>query len=92
MAFCGAVIWAVYCNVTTLIAKGHNGIVIFFSLTALTLWVQYALSDTSVLSISLFSSSSISALLMAAIAMGGGYAAWNLGILHGNMTLLSTLS
>lgn len=92
MAFCGAVIWAVYCNVTTLMAKGHNGIVIFFSLTAITLWSQYAVSDVTTLSLASFSWSSIATLLMAAVAMGGGYAAWNLGILHGNMTLLSTLS
>lgn len=92
MAFCGALIWAIYCNLTTLMARGHNGIVIFFSLTAMTLWGQYALSDAAALSFASFSWSSISTLLMAALAMGGGYAAWNLGILHGNMTLLSTLS
>ncbi|VTP64336.1 Aromatic amino acid exporter YddG [Leclercia adecarboxylata] len=33
-----------------------------------------------------------SALLLAAMAMGFGYAAWNVGILHGNVTVLAAAS
>lgn len=41
LAFSGAIIWAMYCVVTKIIAKGNNGITLFFMLTALTLWVKY---------------------------------------------------
>jgi hypothetical protein len=34
-----------YCTVTSKFAKGQNGITLFVLLTALSLWVKYALSD-----------------------------------------------
>ncbi|MCG6527840.1 EamA family transporter, partial [Vibrio parahaemolyticus] len=34
MAFFGAIIWAVYCNVTKIIANGQNAICVFFLATA----------------------------------------------------------
>jgi drug/metabolite transporter (DMT)-like permease len=45
LAFAGAFIWAAYCTVTSKFAKGQNGITLFVLLTALSLWVKYALSD-----------------------------------------------
>ncbi|MHA7847089.1 aromatic amino acid DMT transporter YddG [Serratia sp. D1N4] len=89
LAFSGAVIWAVYCNVTKRIAQGKNAVVLFITLTALALWLQYPFSNESGMHFSLPVSV---ALLSAGIAMGAGYAAWNVGILHGNMTLLATVS
>jgi drug/metabolite transporter (DMT)-like permease len=44
LAFSGAVIWAIYCVVTKLTAKGNNGITLFFILTALTLWAKFLTS------------------------------------------------
>lgn len=89
LAFSGAVIWALYCNLTKKIAQGSNGVVLFIVLTALALWLKYAFSEESGMQ---FSLGVIVTLLCAGVAMGAGYAAWNVGILHGNMTLLATVS
>lgn len=89
LALSGAIIWAVYCVVTKKIANGSNGITLFFILTALTLWVKFLLSPQPpfILSAEVWIS-----LALAAMAMGFGYAAWNVGILHGNVTILAAAS
>lgn len=89
LSFSGAVIWAIYCNVTKKIAQGKNGVVLFIALTALALWAIFPFSHETGMQFSLPVSA---ALLAAGMAMGAGYAAWNVGILHGNMTLLATVS
>ncbi|MFJ7499002.1 aromatic amino acid DMT transporter YddG [Serratia grimesii] len=89
LAFGGAVIWALYCNLTKKIAQGQNGVVLFITLTAIALWLKYAFSTESGMQ---FTLPVTLTLLCAGIAMGAGYAAWNVGILHGNMTLLATVS
>ncbi|QUY50245.1 aromatic amino acid DMT transporter YddG [Serratia plymuthica] len=89
LAFGGAVIWALYCNLTKKIAQGSNGVVLFITLTAVALWLKYAFSDESGMQ---FTWPVTLTLLCAGMAMGAGYAAWNVGILHGNMTLLATVS
>jgi drug/metabolite transporter (DMT)-like permease len=89
LAFAGAVIWATYCIVTARIAKGSNGVTLFFALTALSLWIKYLLQDNTPMAVSLHS---VVLLVLAASAMGFGYAAWNVGILHGNVTLLAGAS
>ena len=89
LAFSGAIIWSVYCVVTKRIANGHNGVTLFFILTALTLWVKYLFSPQPafILSIQVWV-----CLALAAMAMGFDYAAWNVGILHGNVTVLAAAS
>ncbi|MDU4839583.1 MAG: aromatic amino acid DMT transporter YddG [Leclercia adecarboxylata] len=89
LAFSGAVIWAIYCVVTQRIAQGNNGITLFFILTALTLWMKYLISPQPEFNLSWHAWIS---LLLAAMAMGFGYAAWNVGILHGNVTVLAAAS
>lgn len=89
LAFSGAIIWAIYCVVTKIIANGNNGITLFFILTALTLWVKFLSSPQPEFVITWHAGIS---LLFAAIAMGFGYAAWNVGILHGNVTVLAAAS
>lgn len=89
LAFGGAIIWAIYCVVTQKIAKGANGITLFFIFVALTLWVKYVSSPQPEM---MFTPSVSISLLLAAVAMGFGYAAWNVGILHGNVTLLAAAS
>ncbi|MEX0495076.1 aromatic amino acid DMT transporter YddG [Raoultella terrigena] len=89
LAFSGAVIWAIYCVVTQRIAKGNNGITLFFILTAMVLWVKYLTSPQPEFVLSWHAWVS---LLLAAMAMGFGYAAWNTGILHGNVTVLAAAS
>ena len=89
LAFAGALIWAAYCTVTARIAEGRNGIVLFFILTALALWAKYLAGGEATLH---FSLPTLVYLLLAAGAMGFGYAAWNVGILHGNVTILAGAS
>lgn len=89
LAFSGAVIWAIYCVVTKKIANGSNGITLFFILTALTLWVKFLLSPQPAFAVS---PQVLINLVLAAMAMGFGYAAWNVGILHGNVNLLAAAS
>ena len=89
LALSGAIIWAIYCVVTKKIAQGNNGITLFFMLTALTLWVKFLASPQPEF---ILSTRVWVELALAAMAMGFGYAAWNVGILHGNVTVLAAAS
>ncbi|TCM67536.1 EamA-like transporter family protein [Acinetobacter calcoaceticus] len=89
LALIGAFIWAAYCTVTARIANGKNGVTLFFILTALALWVKYFMFPAEAMD---FSVQAVVYLLLAAAAMGFGYAAWNVGIIHGNMTILAGAS
>lgn len=85
LAFIGSLIWATYCTVTARIAKGSNGTTLFFMLTAAALWVKYLVIGGQPIA---FTLPGTLYLLAAAAAMGFGYAAWNVGILHGNVPVL----
>lgn len=89
LAFSGALIWAGYCTVTARTAKGKNGVTLFFMLTALALWIKYFAIGAEDMQ---FSVRAAVYLGLAAAAMGFGYAAWNVGILHGNVTVLAGAS
>lgn len=89
LAFIGTLLWAAYCTLTAKMAKGSNGITLFFMLVSMALWIKYALMGGGTFD---FDWSSSTSLLFAAAAMGFGYAAWNVGILHGNVTLLAGAS
>lgn len=89
LALIGAVIWAIYCVVTQRIANGNNGVTLFFTLVALVLWGHFFTTSQPSFH---FSYGVWVSLGFAAIAMGFGYAAWNIGILHGNVTALATAS
>lgn len=90
LAFLGALLWAAYCVVTVKIANGINGITLFFMLVAIALWIKYVATHGQ--PVMEFSPVAIVYLLSAAGAMGFGYAAWNVGILDGNVTLLAGAS
>lgn len=89
LAFLGAFIWAAYCTVTARIAEGKNGVTLFFMLVSLVLWIKYAVDGGGAMHFDLHATVY---LLLAACAMGFGYAAWNVGILHGNVTVLAGAS
>jgi len=84
-----AITFALYCNVTRRYAGGQNLVMLFFALTAGVLWLKYAASGEV---IPVFTLNSSAQLVAAGVAMAGGYALWNLGILRGNLTLLATAS
>jgi drug/metabolite transporter (DMT)-like permease len=85
---CG-ITFALYCNVTRRYADGQNLVGLFFVLTAIVLWLKYLFSSEMIPAISLGGGLE---LVAAAVAMAGGYALWNIGILRGNLTLLATAS
>lgn len=89
LAFAGALIWAAYCTVTARIAQGKNGVTLFFILVSISLWIKYLLQGGGPMA---FTSEAVIYLLLAAGAMGFGYGAWNVGILHGNVTILAGAS
>lgn len=90
LAFIGACLWAAYCVVTIKISKGTNGITVFFLIVAIVLWLKYLLIGEYYTM--QFNITSIFYLFFAAAAMGFGYAAWNIGILKGNVTVLTGAS
>lgn len=90
LAFFGAFLWAAYCVLTIRISNGINGITLFFMLVAIVLWGKYLLTGEQ--AVMDFNISSVAYLILAAIAMGFGYAAWNIGIISGNVTVLTGAS
>ncbi len=89
LAFVGAFIWAAYCTVTAKYAKGKNAITLFVLLTALTLWLKFLFSQQPPM---VFSWPVMIKLIAVSVALGFGYAAWNVGILYGNVSLLAAVS
>lgn len=89
LAFAGAVIWAAYCVVSPRFAGGRNGVVLFMALTGAALWIKLAITGGMTIT---FEPGAIASLFLAAAAMGLGYAAWNVGIMGGNVTVLATAS
>lgn len=89
MSFAGAVIWAVYCNITQRQQSKHNAITLFFIATAVSLWVKFAFTDEAPM---VFTWPAIGYLFASAILMAGGYGLWNIAIVGGNMVFLATLS
>ncbi len=89
LAFAAAVLWAAYSTVTTRMAEGHNGISLFFVLIALVLWARYLSAGAPAMHWSL---PAVLHLVWAAVAIGLGYAAWNIGMLHGHVMLLAGAS
>lgn len=89
LAFSGAILWAFYSNLTRLMSGGNNGIVPFFLLTSLALWGQYLFSAPVEW---IVNTKSITLLLITGAAIGLANAAWTIGMIRGNVTLLATLS
>ncbi|WP_337228292.1 aromatic amino acid DMT transporter YddG [Proteus faecis] len=89
LAFSGAILWAFYSNLTRLMSGGNNGIVPFFLLTSLALWGQYLFSAPVEW---IVTTKSITLLLITGAAIGLANAAWTIGMIRGNVTLLATLS
>jgi drug/metabolite transporter (DMT)-like permease len=72
--------------VTNKYAKGFNGITVFVLLTAASLWIYYFMTPQPEM---IFSTSVTIKMFSAALTLGFAYAAWNIGILHGNVTIMA---
>ncbi|MBN3724176.1 aromatic amino acid DMT transporter YddG [Burkholderia sp. Ac-20379] len=89
LAFAGSLIWSAYTTVTIKLAKGKNGITLFFIVVALTLWTKYLLDGEHTI---VFNANALAYFLLASAAMGFGYSAWNIGIMRGNVAVLAGVS
>lgn len=89
LALLGVFLWASYCTLTATSSDGKNGITLFFMVVAVVLWVKWFFSGEM---LAPFEIGDSIYLVLAALAMGLGYGAWNIGIMHGNVTLLATAS
>lgn len=89
LAFMGAFLWAAYSTITARMAKNSDGITLFFMLVATTLWLAHALQDTPPI---VFTTRALLHLMLAALVMGLGYAAWNIGMLRGKVVVLAGAS
>ncbi len=86
LAFIGAFIWAAYCTVTNKYARGFNGITVFVLLTGASLvGLRFSTPQPEMV----FSTPVMIKLISAAFTLGFAYAAWNVGILHGNVTIMA---
>lgn len=90
LALLAAFIWSLYCVVTKKLSQGQNPIAIFFIFVAAMMWMKLLSSGHFILpSVVMVDYLWV---IMAACAVGLGYAAWNIGIIRGNITILVAAS
>ena len=93
LAFVGATLWSLYCVITKKYSDGHNPISFFFVAISIVLWTKYLWSHgLSLNAIPEVELTTIGLLCIVSVVMALGYAAWNIGIIKGNITILVTLS
>ncbi len=93
LAFVGASLWSLYCVMTKKYSQGHNPISLFFIATSLVLWLKILiLHPEQFAQIVQIDATTLMYMLMVSTVTGLGYAAWNIGINRGNITMLVTLS
>jgi drug/metabolite transporter (DMT)-like permease len=93
LAFIGASLWSLYCVVTKKYSQGHNPISLFFIATSAVLWLKMLiLHPEQFAQIIHVDATTLMYMLMVSTVTGLGYAAWNIGINRGNITMLVTLS
>ena len=92
LAFVGASLWSLYCVMTKKYSQGHNPISLFIA-TSLVLWLKMlVLHPEQFVHIVQIDATTLMYMLMVSTVTGLGYAAWNIGINRGNITMLVTLS
>ena len=91
LAFIGASLWSIYCVITKKYSQGHNPIALFFLAISIVLWLKMFLFHDFQGIPEIHLSTGI-CMLLVSIVTALGYAAWNIGIIKGNITLLVTLS
>lgn len=90
LAFIGALLWSAYCVATPRLTQGKSSsVTLFFCVTAIVLWTKYAFEGAP--SFVMYGGLFIE-LIAAGMAIGLGYAFWNIGLQRGNVALLAGLS
>ncbi|MGE8539939.1 aromatic amino acid DMT transporter YddG [Acinetobacter sp. ANC 3813] len=91
LAFVGAALWALYCVITKKYSQGHNPIALFFVVITIVLWLKmYFLHGLPTLPP--IQTDTMAYMFALSLVTALGYAAWNIGIIKGNITFLVTLS
>lgn len=91
LAFAGALAWSVYAVFTPAMSHGVDGTSLFFPWVAVALWIIHAASGQGWPSTPPRPSAWLF-VVIAAVTIGGGYACWGYGILHGSMERLAIAS
>lgn len=91
LAFCGAFAWSVYAVFTPAWSEGVDGTSLFFPCVAVALWIIHFASGQG-LPDHMPGPVAWLFVLLAAASIGGGYACWGYGILHGSMERLAIAS
>lgn len=91
LAFLGASLWALYCVITRKYSQGHNPIAFFFLVISFVLWLKMLVFH-GIPEIPHIDLNTGILMLMVSTVTALGYAAWNIGIIKGNITILVTLS
>ena len=85
LAFIAAILWSFYCVLTRKYAQGHNGIPLFFCLTAISLWGIFGVSDQHWQTPS---NTLWIVILIMGILIGIAYKNWNQSLQFGQIQLL----
>ena len=91
LSFSGAILWALYCVITKKYSQGHNPISLFFLVITIVLWSKMLLLQ-GVPDFPEVENNILVYMFLVSTVMALGYAAWNIGIIKGNITILVTLS
>lgn len=91
LALLGASLWALYCVITKKYSNGHNPIALFFLVVAIVLWLKMLLLH-EIKSMPSIDTTTLIYMAILSTVTALGYAAWNIGIIKGNITILVTLS
>ncbi|WP_055427311.1 aromatic amino acid DMT transporter YddG [Bifidobacterium aesculapii] len=91
LAFLGAFAWSVYAVITPSISHGYDGTSVFFPGVAVMLWIIHFISGEGWPQ-TMPGPLDWLAIVACTTVIGGGYACWGYGILHGSLRTLAVAS
>ena len=91
LALAGAFLWSLYCVITRKYSQGHNPIALFFVVITIVLWAKMLLLQ-GVPKFPSIEPNILIYMLLVSVVTALGYAAWNIGIIQGNIAILVALS
>ena len=91
LAFAGALLWSLYCVITRKYSQGHNPIALFFLVITIVLWAKMLLLH-GIPEFPSIEPDILIYMLLLSVVTALGYAAWNIGIIQGNIAILVALS
>lgn len=89
LALIAALLWPAYTLLTRVYSNGQNGVPVFLTATALVLWTYYGVSDEPSLR---FDKQGAVMVISFGLLTTLAYTAWNYGVLHGNLAIMSATS